>query len=409
MWASNYCKEARRCRLKKALILTSPLPRASRTHIGVVFGGPSPEHQVSVATAVRTMDYLHGKRFHCVPLYLAPDNTLLTGSLLRTWTNYPFSSPYRGLQRLEIKRASSGRVRLIVGERTVRVDIWLSALHGPRSEDGTIQGFLEFLDRPYVGPGLLASAVGMDKHATKLLTRALGIPSNPHVSLPVSADSKRFRKAVGGLGGYPIVAKPRRLGSSIGINHVQNDNQLRAAIKNVSAWDRDVILEPFLDSIQELECCVMRLNGRVVTSAIELEPTKSGELYSTDLKYYDDAAAGRRSYNPSWLSSNETEQIRDWSKLLYTELDCSGMIRADYFYAASATDGTKILFNEINTCPGLLGQFLWEASPHRSFEKILYALVEDAAAEWRARRVVQHRRMLNVFKKMTVPTRSEAP
>jgi D-alanine-D-alanine ligase len=273
--------------------------------------------------------------------------------------------------RRPVTASAPGQIPHLLGE----ADVVLPVLHGPYGEDGTIQGLLEMAGVPYVGSGVLASAVSMDKEYMKIIFRARGLPVGPHVVVrerdwpPDAVDSvsgtadperKRVLDAVTELG-WPLFVKPARGGSSIGTSKACDMRQLEAAIENARQYDPKVIVEAAIEG-REIECSVLEgLDGAPPDTSLpgELMIDEGAEFFDFETKYLD-AASGMAI--PAPIPPEHQEEIRRMAALAFDAVSCEGLARVDFFY----TDDGQILINEINTIPGLAPtsyfQRMWTAS-----------------------------------------------
>ncbi|HYJ66229.1 MAG TPA: D-alanine--D-alanine ligase family protein [Nocardioidaceae bacterium] len=332
---------------------------ASRPRVAVVFGGRSSEHGVSCVTAGEVIRAIDPEKYDVVPIGIStegrwvlesasPDRYAITGGSLPMVDNV----------RAQVALASSGSSELIVHEpdevpRTLgEVDVVLPLLHGPWGEDGTIQGLFEMAGVRYVGAGVLASALGMDKHYMKIVFASAGLPMLPHVVVlqrEWDTDPAAVRESVASLG-YPVFVKPARAGSSIGITRVTESGDLDAAIKAAHEHDPKVIVEAAAIGAREIECGVMAdLEGgpprTSVPGEIVLDPSSGHTWYDFEAKYID---GGGRADVPADIPDAIAETIRDSAARAFESVGCEGLARVDFFYFA---DG-RVVINEINTMPG---------------------------------------------------------
>ena len=332
-----------------------------RLRVGVIFGGRSGEHEISIRSARFIVESLAQAEF---------DLTLIgidrTGGwhLLRaeTFAVIGHEVPASGAGIIPSPRP--GACRLVDlddpcgPEHTL--DVVFPVLHGPYGEDGTIQGLLDMIDVPYVGAGVLGSAVGMDKDVQKRLLRDAGLPIVPFEVVHErqwKSDPDRVRAAADGLG-TPLFVKPANLGSSVGITKVMEAAGLDGAIEHAFRYDGKILIERGVDA-REIECAV--LGNEEPEASIPGEIVTGAEFYSYEAKYDDRSRA--RLLIPAPLSREETETVRELSLRAFRVLDCSGMARVD-FLLDRATG--KLYLNELNTIPGFTSismyPKLWEAS-----------------------------------------------
>ncbi|WP_448851048.1 D-alanine--D-alanine ligase family protein [Corynebacterium sp. 335C] len=361
--------------------MTSP---DTRKTVAVVFGGASPEHSVSCISAGAIMAHLDRSRYDVVPVGITRDGTWVAGvddpeALSADGRELPEVDGSAQELALSAAPARRGELHCIGGDRAgelfATVDVVFPVLHGPNGEDGTVQGLLELSGVPYVGPGVLASAAGMDKEATKALAKAAGIPIGDQVVLLAGeeltdADVERL--------GFPMFVKPARGGSSIGISKVDGPEGLDAALALAREHDAKVIVEAGIVG-DEVECGVLQLpDGELTTSVpsrlLGIEDSEEG-FYGFDTKYLDDVITAEI---PAQLADGMTERVRELAKATFRALSCDGLARVDFFVTA---DGPVL--NEINTMPGFTPISMYPqmfAKTDWSYPELLDALVRRAFA-----------------------------
>jgi D-alanine-D-alanine ligase len=270
------------------------------------------------------------------------------------------------------------------------IDVVFPVMHGPLCEDGTIQGLLELADLPYVGCGVLASAVAMDKEMTKRVAREAGLPIVSYVSLKhelwkkeKQQSAKRIDKELG----YPVFVKPANLGSSVGVHKVKEQNRLNAALEDAFQYDTKVLVETAVNA-REIEVSVLEnphVGGDPLVSVPgEINPTH--EFYSYEAKYLDEK--GATLIIPAKLDAEQTGRVQDVARRAFSALECEGMARVDTFL--DRTSG-EIFFNELNAIPGFTSismyPKLWEASGI-SYQELLSRLVDLAISRHERKRML---------------------
>jgi len=356
-----------------------------KIRVGVIFGGRSGEHDVSLRSARAVMAALDPARYEVVPVGITREGRWLTGG-------DPLMQLEAGseLARLEGRAGATEEVGTAADTRLTTtgtatppicavgqesgiaagpLDVVFPVLHGPRGEDGTVQGMLELADLPYVGAGVLASAVAMDKALTKVVLAQAGIPQAPWLTI-LTRDWKRDGAAIEGRIaaelGFPCFVKPANMGSSVGITKVKDAGALPAALELAAAYDRKLVIERGVDA-RELEISVLGNDDPLASAISEIEP--AGEFYDYAAKYVDDD--GAVFILPARIPAEKTEELRALAIRAYRAIDCAGMARVDFFLERG-TD--RILLNEINTIPGFtaISQYpkMWEASGLRFAELV---------------------------------------
>lgn len=328
---------------------------SKRVRVAVVFGGRSSEHGVSCLTAREVMAVIDQSRYEIVPVGISADGQWVeeTG----VWEDLtPGTLP---MVRAAQPAFSWDRLR--------EVDVVFPLLHGPWGEDGTIQGLLEMADVPYVGAGVLASAVAMDKPFTKTVFAAAGLPQLPYVTvLPWEWDANPARAVdrIHALG-LPVFVKPARAGSSSGVTRVTDWADLGAAIEAARELDPKVVVEAAAQGKREVECAVVQdLAGMPVASEvgeIVVDGAAAHQYYDFAAKYLDGSS---RNVIPADLDPTLRERIRGYALQAFDAIGCEGLARVDFFLTDSVAGGLAI--NEINTMPGFTPFSMfpkaWEAS-----------------------------------------------
>ncbi|AKU16351.1 D-alanine--D-alanine ligase family protein [Luteipulveratus mongoliensis] len=363
---------------------TSPAPRKPR--VAIVFGGRSSEHMVSCATAAGVMQAIDRDRFDVLPIGIARDGRWLL------MADDPEPLMLTASQQPEVDGATSVVVPTDPGGKGVlvlepgqpprelgTVDVVLPLLHGPFGEDGTLQGLLELADIRYVGSGVAASAVMMDKHLMKVVFAAAGLPIGRYI---VITDKEWRRDKAAALDpvaslGWPVFVKPARAGSSQGIVKVEGRDDLEAAVESAREHDPKVIIEAAIKG-REIECGVLEGRGsdRPRVSEIgEIEVTGGHEFYDFEAKYIDEANV--RLSCPTNLPVAIAEEVKTLSVKAFEAAGCEGLARVDWFYES----GGRLVLNEINTLPGFTPTSMfpqvWAASG-LSYPELITELIELA-------------------------------
>ncbi len=335
-----------------------------KLRVGVVFGGRSAEHEVSLVSAASIINALDKEKYEIVPIGITPEGRWLSApdalSLLREKTNidrFPEHVIVPNPQR-------QGLVSLnwsLTSPAVYHVDVLFPVLHGPFGEDGTIQGLFELAGIPYVGAGVLGSAIGMDKVIQKQLLQHAKILTAPGLWFQYSDfvdNQKELITSIERRLRYPCFVKPANLGSSVGISKARNRSELLKAVRFAGEYDRKILVEKGIEKAREIECSVLG-NERLIAS-VPGEIIPSNEFYDYDAKYVDGKS---KSVVPAKLPKNVVRKIRDMSVHACAILNCEGMARVDFLVTGN---GTRVYLNEINTIPGFTSismyPKLWEAS-----------------------------------------------
>jgi D-alanine-D-alanine ligase len=323
--------------------------------IAIIYGGRSGEHEVSLVSAASILRNLDPKRFEAVlvgaskegPWYLQDEAAVAAvrvgkGPLSIAKGVRVFAAPGEGL----VAETGSG------GMKAVPVDLVFPVLHGTFGEDGTVQGLLEIAGLPYVGAGVLGSAIGMDKEKAKELWLRAGLPVVPFIAVKMSAlsDSESITalgRKVGARFHWPCFVKPSSAGSSVGASKVESSEGLEKALRAAFEWDEKALIEPFVVA-REIECAVLGNEGPVAFAPGEVSPTH--EFYDYDAKYID--PDGARLEVPARITSEQAERVKTVAVEAYRECELSGMARVDFFIDKRTGE---VLLNEVNTIPGFTG------------------------------------------------------
>ena len=334
----------------------------SRIRVGILFGGRSAEHEVSLQSARNIVDAIDTNKYDVVLIEIDKTGAwhLDEGSrfLLQT-TGSDLPALSAGGENLAMVPGKQGeQLVLLSGQQAPgSLDVVFPILHGPFGEDGTVQGLLKLANIPFVGAGVLGSAVGMDKDVMKRLLRDAGIPIAKFITLnKYSAMEVAFDDARGQLG-LPLFIKPANLGSSVGIHKVRDREEFDRAVRDAFKYDNKVLIEECISG-HEIECSVLGNDQPVASVLGEILPRH--EFYSYEAKYLDESGAALEI--PANLPQEISEQIRQVAVKTFSVLCCEGMARVDFFLR----NGDEIIVNEINTIPGFtrisMYPKLWEAS-----------------------------------------------
>ena len=383
---------------------------AEKQRVAVIFGGRSPEHDISIITGLQVLQAVDSGRYEAFPVYVTPQGEWLVGEALAERANYlPDDRQRLGLRSVIPDVTAQGRGRLIARERgllrqppPVEFDIAVPAFHGTTGEDGQIQGLLETADVPYTGMRTMASAILMDKAATKRMLHGSDIPLLPQVLLRkpkqgLLIERSTLEAAVRGAS-FPAVIKPNHLGSSIGVAKVSSVDELAAVLPQIFKLDTSAVLEAFVPNLVEYNVAVSGFSGKVRTSAIE-RPKSTQELLDFKQKYLPTGgksatkAPGQssqgmlsltREINPT-LPPEQEQKIRRWAENAFVTVGGTGAPRIDFL--GNAQTG-EIWLNEVNPCPGSFGYFLWEAAePPMLFTQLITSLIDEAVEQHRIKQL----------------------
>ncbi len=354
--------------------------------IGVMFGGKSTEHEISIISAIQAIGYLDREKYDVIPIYITKNNEFYIGENIGN---------IEGYTDLKSLLAKSQRVILVNDENKVKlmrypfkklsnnyidyIDIAFPVVHGTNVEDGTLQGYLSMLGIPFVGCDVVSSAVGMDKYVMKTVLKDNGIPvldCKCYNSKEYDEDNEKVCKEIEEAIGYPVIVKPVNLGSSIGISKADSREKLLASLDTAFSYAGKVLVETAVQNLKEINCSVLGDYEEAEASEVE-EPVGSGEILDFADKYIGDGsskgakdgvkggakASGSKGMAtlkrkiPADITAEQRATIRDYAVKAFKVLGCNGVSRIDFMMD---TESGKIWLNEINTIPGSLSFYLWE-------------------------------------------------
>lgn len=364
--------------------------------VGIIFGGRSVEHEVSILTGYQALEALDKDQFAPVPVYLARDNVWYVGKYLKDISF--FRMEHIQLERLTrvlpAPDASRGKLRLIEAAppvlrkaKTVQLDCVIPATHGTFGEDGCLQGILEMTGIPYAGSDVRASAVGMDKLLTKSILESAGLPYLPFEPITRTAFEDNCKDALTQIENklpYPLFVKPAMLGSSVGISRVENRRDLEEGLSLALHFGDRAIVEEALVNFTEVNCAVLD-DDPPIPSVLE-QPVSDEQLLTFDEKYKGGkkgpakGMAGQKRLIPAPLPDDVTRTVQNLAVRVFQLVGAGGVARIDFLISQ---DGT-IFINEINNIPGSFAFYLWE-SMGRSFKELLTRMIERAQVRNRRR------------------------
>ena len=362
---------------------------AGKLRIGVIFGGRSGEHEVSLVSAASVISALDRSKYDVVPVGITPE-----GRWISSHSVLDSLKSRNGLEREpnRILLPEPGRNGLTDGRKVVtedmKVDVVFPLVHGTYGEDGTLQGLLELADLPYVGAGVVGSALGMDKILQKKLFSQAGLPIARYIWFLSSRCREKEKKVVREIEDvldYPVFVKPANTGSSVGISKAHDRKELGAALELATHFDRKVVVEQGVRNIREIEVSVLGNDASIASVPGEVIP--SNEFYDYDAKYVDGKSTV---IIPADLPRKTVKQLQEYAVQAFRSLDCCGMARVDFF----VTKKNRVYLNEINTIPGFTSismyPKLWEASG-LAFADLLDKLIQLALERHREKSALSHR------------------
>ena len=352
-----------------------------KLNIGVLFGGRSVEHEISVITGLQLIKALDTEKYKVVPVYVTPSGEWYSSQVLLNRDIYRnFNPKALGLKEVTLlPKPGIGGLSELRSERVIPVDIFLPAFHGDFGEDGCIQGLFELAAVVYTGSGVAASAISMDKYLCKSVLRDHGIPVLPSAVVRKEEIQGDFVSVVRkiaktpGLDDFPLFVKPCHLGSSIGISKATNERELGIGLVKVFRHDSIAIIEPLLEEMFEINVSVLKTSDGIIrASVVEVPHSDSGTL-SYEEKYMrgggkkkggqsEGMAALIRSINPESLDQALKDSVTNIATRAYSILGCGGAVRFDFMHDNQTG---QLFFNELNPLPGSFSYYLWAESKPR--------------------------------------------
>ena len=358
--------------------------------VGVIFGGKTVEHEISIISANQAITSLNKEKYEIVPIYISKNGKMYTGEELLDLKSFKDldnliqkceeivlvnDGTKVNLLRVKNKKFSSNIINTI--------DIAFPVMHGTNGEDGAIQGFLEILGIPYVGPDVLSSSIGMDKIMMRRVLKEQQIPSLDYIafySLNYINDEEKYINEIETKIGYPVIVKPGNLGSSVGIKKAKNREALIEAIEFSMEFSDRIMVEKSIEKLKEINCSVIGDMINATASTCE-EPIGSDEILSYTDKYVGKSKTKGETKSqgmatlqrkvPAEISEETTNTIQEMAVKTFKMLGCNGVARIDFMIDL---ENDNIYVNEINTIPGALSYYLWEAT-NKTFEQELDELI----------------------------------
>jgi D-alanine-D-alanine ligase len=357
---------------------------STKIRVGVIFGGRSVEHEVSLVSATSVINSLDKDKYEVIPIGIAPSGKWLSSRDTLRLLKEKKSVESEPEQLLLPDPCKQSLVALNDSKPAEPLDVIFPLVHGTYGEDGSLQGLMELADIPYVGAGVLGSAVGMDKVVQKELLRQAKIPVTPGIWFLFESYESRNKKLILDIERrlrYPVFIKPANSGSSVGISKAHDRAELEAAIELAAQIDRKILVEEGVKNAREIECSVLGNDNPEASVLGEIVP--SNEFYDYDAKYVD----GKTSeIIPAKLPKSVSKKIQKYATDAFCVLNCSGMARVDFLVNGK---NNKIYLNEINTIPGFTSismyPKLWQASG-LSYPALLDRLIQLAIERHNAKK-----------------------
>lgn len=373
-----------------------------KTTVAVFFGGRSVEHEVSIISGIQALTALDSSKYNPLPVYISKDNLFYTGEHMGDIESYKDMKSCIEKAVRVVLVPSDGRVALIrypskrLGSNLVGMfDVALPVVHGTNVEDGTLMGLLEMLGVAYTGCDVTSSALGMDKYAMKAVLRQAGLPvldAMVFTGRQFAMDEDDILNRIEQGLGYPVVVKPVNLGSSVGISLAADRAALKSAMDTALGFSPKALVEPAVQNLREINCSVLGDIDDAQSSVCE-EPITSHEILDFSDKYLSNAgeAGGEKSGMsslrrrlPADIPDEMEKRVRELAVKTFQALGCSGVARVDFL---NDRESGELYVNEINTIPGSLSFYLWEASG-MNFARLLDRMIELAFKRQRERQAL---------------------
>ena len=380
-----------------------------KTNVAVFYGCRSVEHEVSIISAVQAMHAIDREKYDITPVYVTKDGEMYTGDALFTIEEYrDLPALFKKSQKVNFIR-ENGKVMMkyeksgLFSKKDKEINVAFPIVHGTNCEDGTIQGFFEFLNLPYVGCDIISSAVGMDKAVFKDVLKNAGLPVLDCITVRAReymTQRDEITDKITEKIGFPLIVKPVNLGSSVGITKVNSIEALDEAITLGFSFADKILIEHAVTAIREVNCSVLGDSDSCEASVCE-EPFMNDDILSYEDKYMGNSKNGGSSKGmaslgrkiPAEISDEMTEEIRTLACKIFKAIGASGVVRIDFIID---TEENKVYANEINTIPGSLSFYLWEPTGV-PYKELLSRMIDLAFRRQRNRENISYTINTNIL------------
>ncbi|WP_428328979.1 D-alanine--D-alanine ligase family protein [Mucilaginibacter sp.] len=362
--------------------------------VGVIFGGRSVEHEISVISALQAISAFDKNSYEITPIYITKNGKWYTGAELLNVDNYKnietlldksteiYLSPTYGDFTINSVQSS-----IFKNKEIGKIDVAFPIIHGSNGEDGSLQGLLELKGIPYVGCDVLSSAVGMDKIMMKMVLKESKLPVVDYTWFTDRSwhtDQKNILATINKIG-FPVIVKPSNLGSSVGVSKAANEADLIDAVELAGRFSNRILVEHMVVNLKEINCSVLG-DAAIQNASVCEEPLGGGDILSYKDKYITKGGSSKgmstlKRQIPANISAELSEKIQDLAKETFRVLSCSGVSRIDFLVDK---DNDSVYVNEINTIPGSLSFYLWEATG-KNFGQLLKEMIDIALKRQRER------------------------
>lgn len=367
--------------------------------VGVIFGGETVEHEISIITAVQAMSFIDTTKYEVVPIYISKDRNWYTGELLKDMSSYknlediPMVAKEVTLTKRDDKFILQKKRGLFKGVANT-IDVAFPIVHGKGVEDGSLSGYLDTIGIPYVGPGVLGAALGQDKVVQKQVMKESGVPVVDYTWFydhEYQDDEESVLKEIKKLG-YPVIVKPARLGSSVGIEVAKNEKEVREAIEEAIKYDEKIVVEAMVKNLVEVDCAVLGNSAEMECSLIG-EMLTDNDFLTFEDKYIGEGGGKKGGAKgstggkvttsgfkiPAELDKKLEEEIYEVSKKAFRCLNLKGVTRFDFLVDSK---DKKVYVNEPNTIPGCLAFFFYTPKG-KKYPQLLDELIKGAIKDYK--------------------------
>lgn len=354
----------------------------NKTTVCILFGGKSVEHDISIITAFQVKNALDLEKYNVEFIYLTKDNKMLRGKSLENLDTYKENN-FKKVKEVYIKNINN-LTYLIQKHKKILIDIFIPVFHGEGCEDGTISALLDFYNATYVTSSLTTSAIFQDKVYTKDILKSYNIKTPKYITFNKYDDKDKINQELA----YPIIIKPSRLGSSIGIKKVNQKEDLDNALNEAFSYSNRLIIEEVINKPKELNCAAFLYKDLIYTSNIEEVNTNNEFLTFNDKYENNEKLENNNRIIPANISPSLKKQIYEVTKVIYKLFDAKGVIRIDYLYDENENN---LYVNEVNTIPGSYAFYLYEKE-NISFSVMLDMIIRNAFIE-----KVKENKLIKIF------------
>ncbi len=352
-----------------------------KKNVGIIFGGQSVEHDVSIITGLQIVENIDKNKYNITPIYIDKNGDWFYGSKLIDIKIYNgWEKNKKKLNQFYPSLNKKDKKNILL-----KMDVLIIGSHGTYGEDGKLQGYLELINIPYTCSGVVGSATGMDKIIMKKIFTGMDLPVLPYIWFTKDEwkyQQKEWINKIHYTLDYPIFVKPANLGSSIGISMANNEKELINAVEIASHYDKRILVEKGIEDANEVNCSVIYNNNKIMISALE-EPIHWEKFLSFEDKYIKNNSKlklGMQNMSrkiPAEINNDLKNDIENYSEQIYRAMDCKGVVRIDYILDK---EKTKVFVNEINTIPGSMSFYLWEPAGIK-FNKLLDIIIDESIKE----------------------------